>query len=1390
MAAREIEIDFKNIQPHDGDKRKSFEDLCCHLFYSSLSDAQKRNYTRLNGDGGDGGVECIVRNNQTGIIGVQSKYVFEFDKLLPQITESYKTAIRNYPNLQEYYIYFPFNLTGNTTKKKGSLVKYEEWKKKMEGYALRNGSSVKIIKKTKSDIESDILVKDSTGSMRLYYFGQEIIDDSWFRKRVEESIFIANKRFNSKFQIPTETTDVLESFCQTPNYKKTTNEILGNLKKAVADFDYALNSSDCRNNDFPDCYNITKLLSDLESIKSGVLDAELNSTDSFDRVIGLINKVIDSASDIYDSSKNKYEEIHGAGSATSPGLKQFNAEYLCSFPTAHLDCLFEWKEKLAEFKKWLTSRVPQKAFEQSLFLTGLAGRGKTNAICNAAKKITEQGRSCCLLFGTQFLTTSSILEQIKTHLRIPADWSVDNMLDVLDLISDEQASPFVIFIDAINETSKLGDRFWSNSIPEMISIVKKHPMIKICFSCRSGFDYFCIPKELGIAEYECLGFKSIETKAIKVFFDSYNLTQPSFPLINEEFSNPLFLTLFCETLSNNADASLFSDWLGFDVIFGAYFEMLSERYNKYASSFGGKDLIEDTISFIGEYLINSKTRFIPRKKIVDGIKERNRDADKNYVNWLISENLFISNDGFSSLYLSFDLLNDYVIAKTLLSVYIANQEEFKKSSIFFSVDTIKAFRGSIKLFSNLFSELYVGKELIDIFEEKNEEIKQELRLILLESLKSRNPKAITERTKQLVLSFRKITYTELFNNILPLSVADCCLDVYFLTAYYINHGFRSLAEKDSIICPFLHLSYDEKGIVYHIISLGLSLTRQISDEMAFRYCLVLALFTAASDRRVKDYSTRALINLLLLNPLSIWKFLRELLRMNFDGVVFERSLLAVYGFLLLSNDSKALSDVSDVIANCYDGSSVEQVFRNGEIRELLVSILDLAEKQIPDRYYPNYRKPLTSDFSKFGIESEDINDYIEMGREIHFLPNDFYSDFYKYSLPGILRYWTNGIRLEKQEKLKETAGKWIVSQIIDDYGYINSNCKRFDDYIIGTYGGGRGRERWAERIGKKYQWLASHEFVSDWYDKCYRKKRQSIECFLNCRELDPTVLSFIPAKEEERGWWNQFSFDMKEPEPFQKWIDDVKSIPSMKTLLSKINHNGQEWLLLSTYHSQTEEHDYRSSSPYREIWFFLWGYIVRNQDLKSVISLIERANFEGRWMPEPTNYGSPHFVGEYNHEIQDDEPTNYTIRGTFISVVPTWKDYIYEWEYDATCESVTSSFLVPSVELLNQSIRWNGKGGWIDSTTGKVVLNDPSLEESGERILLVDSDYITSWLKEHDCTLVWTLLGERLIIRDNYRNEEKPLSFSKIAWLDSSGQINESDCNYFDLNGTRLDFVV
>ena len=90
-------------------------------------------------------------------------------------------------------------------------------------------------------------------------------------------------------------------------------------------------------------------------------------------------------------------------------------------------------------------------------------------------------------------------------------------------------------------------------------------------------------------------------------------------------------------------------------------------------------------------------------------------------------------------------------------------------------------------------------------------------------------------------------------------------------------------------------------------------------------------------------------------------------------------------------------------------------------------------------------------------------------------------DFNHYSI-GCLSRWYHAMP-------KPAIGRWIAKRILDDFSYRGSKCSGYDSAVTQETGGGRGKPTWAERIGKKYQWIAMYQLASRLYDSVRSRQR-------------------------------------------------------------------------------------------------------------------------------------------------------------------------------------------------------------------------------------------------------------------------------------------------------------
>ena len=124
------DINFENIRPYDGSRHSGFEELCSQL--ASLETAPAGATFYRKGRGADAGVECCRRHPDGTEVGWQAKYLFAWNaSLAAQLNDSIRTALDRHPQLVEYVVCIPFDLSDfwdgqDRATKVGGLVRQME----------------------------------------------------------------------------------------------------------------------------------------------------------------------------------------------------------------------------------------------------------------------------------------------------------------------------------------------------------------------------------------------------------------------------------------------------------------------------------------------------------------------------------------------------------------------------------------------------------------------------------------------------------------------------------------------------------------------------------------------------------------------------------------------------------------------------------------------------------------------------------------------------------------------------------------------------------------------------------------------------------------------------------------------------------------------------------------------------------------------------------------------------------------------------------------------------------------------------------------------------------------------------------------------------------------
>jgi hypothetical protein len=1238
------DFDFKQIAPRCGGQHQAFEELCCQLASRTL--LQEVSYTRLRGAGGDGGVECFADLPDGTRIGWQAKYVFDIDSLLAQATKSLTMALRVHKALTRYIVCFPFDLTGPTARSRRSgQEKFEHWRKKHTDKAAKDGRQLTIEPWPEWKLRSLLLDYDTAGGIRGFFFNHTVLSTEWFSAHLDSARSTAGPRYTPELNVQTDLWKWFAAFGRTVAWSRELEEKVRLCREAHRHIASAVRrtSSDALSPEWPN-----DLREDSQSVIAEMpllLDKCAGLTTTYDPHVyrdctAQFDDLLERLVSLESRLAKDLEAQHGSGRADSPGFRQFMAEYMVSFPAANLDNVRDAITASRELRDWLQSPLGSLAFEKTFVLTGAAGSGKTHGVCDAAHRRFGEGFLTCVTFGHVFRGEPDPWTRILETLGLPITLGMNGLLDTLNAAGEASGSPLILCIDAINET-RPSLQYWRERLAAVSEAVQRRPHLRLCVTCRTSFVPYCLPEGYSPPMIEHAGFEGVEREACKAFFQHYGLEPPVVPILQPELSNPLYLRLVCETLRARGLTHLPAGWAGLAPVIKGFLDEKEKQFAVEYEKSVGANIVSGSLRAIARAIAESSDVVISWSRAQKVISEAKPQANTLPVlEWLVRADLLIEDVPRTSDLLgdesvvrpAFERLGDFLIAEELLAKVAPTQLDAAcqpggpLNSLLTDLRAIEQNNGVVGALSILIPEQIPGVEFPNLLEDKN--VRTAVLEIAVRSFPLRDPNTFTTASRTLV-------YEALRMEDFSWDAMDAALSVSWLPSSIDAIWFdgllkrNPLTRRDAVWCSFLHDRYESRGPARRLIDAAFELPLdQLEISIAERWATILLWFTAAADRQVKDWATRAVTSVLTARPQVIPNVLQRLLDSD-DDEVRERVLLSCYSALIVSRDTNIVPKVTSMLHAAFH--SEPAAFDNALIRDHIRCITELARELnvLPDGCDPELTmQPISSEWP---LELPSDDQVKTWGKLLHFEPNEFLSDFFKYSM-NCLSSWTYTFP-------KENMGKWILQRVVRDFDYEGSGCEQYDRYMRGKYGGGRGKPRWAERIGKKYQWVAMYQLASRLYDHVARK-RDSYEpkplrtplILLEERKLDPTLPSdMIGSKRDADAWWIGSSADLRSNEqlPDAEWVTKQEDVPVLESLLSAVDRDGQRWRLLASYPSWGgRDKNADGNDPYRHVWIRVESHLIPKKKIEVAYNCLCRRNFFGRWMPEGATwlYG---FAGEY-----------------------------------------------------------------------------------------------------------------------------------------------------------------
>lgn len=369
--------------------------------------------------------------------------------------------------------------------------------------------------------------------------------------------------------------------------------------------------------------------------------------------------------------------------------------------------------------------------------------------------------------------------------------------------------------------------------------------------------------------------------------------------------------------------------------------------------------------------------------------------------------------------------------------------------------------------------------------------------------------------------------------------------------------------------------------------------------------------------------------------------------------------------------------------------------------------------------------------------------------------------------------------------------RWIFNRVVQ-LGWRKKLHGQFDKYVNNN-NISRSPHK-SERIGKKYQWIAFHEFLALVADNFEFKRDGWLEepqgiydgsWQLTIRDIDPSCtlqddrkassdMPIVKTYKEDYSVWEHKA-------THSTWLKTKNDLPEPKSIIRTKDAKGTEWLVLEGSVDWQEEplsEEYRV--PTRRLWYMLKSYLIKKKDLGEIYKWATRQDFYGGWMPESHEFYHV-YLGEYPSSpscFQYSDLDKWTDRGKHGSDKLPGKVMITDKGYQSSgssidCSTENSIYVKLPTKLIIDEMKLQQvfTDGRFFNTKRKLVAFDPSVyNKQMPHCLFIRKNMFCSFMKKKGYSILWTLLGEKNMIGGNTVGQP-------LGWLKVSGvyKLDETD---------------
>ena len=1271
--------DFNSLRQWDGSQHRAFEELCYQL-----RDPTPKGAELVKTGNPDGGLEWYVTLRNGVQWGWQAKFTFEIDTLLKLMEKSLKTVVEKRPKCRRLTFCIPFDLPDapGTGERKSARQKFEDRKKSWRD-RIPGADRVRIELWSEGDLLQRLVAHPNQRGIEKFFWDREVFSPDWCARRMMKTAQEADGRYTPELHIDLPVAFVLQGLARSETYWKRFRARRGAVLKAAShltvsryaglggtrQLQRAAKSLAEWRRDVPSCIELPARLDP---------KALLNATSIFGTAV--------SAAYPNDTlPRPKQRKTTKRQADTSERRRS-------------LQCyLHRLLDALQDFEGLLESTATQAADHGALLLTGEAGQGKTHLFCDVAQRAVNVGRPAIVLLGGQF-SGRHVWSEIAERLGLGPVGS-EVLIGAMQAAAEASNAPFLLLIDALNEAET--PRAWQNELPSLLAEIAQNPWISIGVSVRSTYRQVVLPTAglSSIVEVEHQGFTGHELEATERFFSTFGLEQPMMPLLTPEFTNPLFLKLYCDGLKEMGLSTPPAGETHVSEVFEHYLESKADRITNRLNLDPVARPVQSAIDAFCEALADANRDSLARTHSTEIIDKFAPGCDKwpdTMLGALLSESVLTADLAWDSdsegwvdiIRFTYQRFADYRIGSALLDPLAGDSKRLKDALADgepLCKQLLEAPAGWIEALAVQMPEQF-GVELLDAVQlplDSPQSYRWDKAFV--QSIATRRPDAVTERTCELLgeVQQRSPELEELvFETILAVTPSPG----HPLNADFLHERLKSMPmpKRDVVWSIPTYFSFDYGGTLDRLIRWAAQGPYPDCNNEVIELAAVPIVWTFTSpNRRMRDYATKALAKLLS-GHLSVLPSLIS----RFDGVddpyVIERLAVVSHGTVLCGG-SDAKEQVVAVAEKLKRVALAETQVPNIITRDAVRGIYawcarySLIDRNVYREVLPPYgstppKEPRTEEELTQRYDGEEVEGHTTRFPYSDLLGSIFYTtrymgDFGKYVIRSKLRHFSRyplsspRPRIDREETYsEELAQRWVFDRVLS-LGWTPEKFAEFDRRHT-SYRAGRSEHK-PERFGKKYQWIALHELIARVADNFHMTDDYNDQPVTYTepwqfygRDIDPTLLPPRRIRNENDGfdlgptfssdratWWippgPRYRHD--DPPVAEGWPAKSNDIPEFDSLVRQKDESSTRWVVLYAHYQwddEIPEGEEKDSRLRRELWSQIHGWLVQPPDQDALVAYLERHSLMGRWMSEGCEHTDAAYLGELPWASATDEYPN------------------------------------------------------------------------------------------------------------------------------------------------------